>query len=163
MVKPSSEGSVGPASRSDTLARASSHQPEIDPRLTRRVGPLTVRAEAAEVAAFRRATSGVPSEKGVPFSFPVRWFAHPMIRAAGAELGDGTPWVPIHESQSFDYERPLEIDVDYRMMIDIIREREPARLILRAEITSMENGAANCLRMEMILRIIPTPSPESPT
>jgi len=131
--------------------------------LTRRVGPLTVRAGAAEVDAFRRATFEAPSEKGVPFSFPVRWFTHPMIRAAGAELGDSTPWVPIHESQSFDYERPLEIDVDYRMMIDITRESEPARLILRAEITGMESGAADCLRMEMILRIIPIPSPESPT
>ncbi len=73
-----------------------------DPPLSLRVGPLTIRASAAEVAAFRQETCGyetcgAPSDKSVPFIFPVRWFTHQDIRAAGAELIGPEPFVPIHE------------------------------------------------------------------
>ncbi len=62
-------------------------------------------------------------------------------------------------SQSFDYEQPLEVDIDYQMTVDIIRELEPSRLVLRAEI-----GDGNmCLRAEMVLRIISTHAPEKLT
>ncbi len=117
-----------------------------------RIGPLKVRADPAEVEAFAREISAGPKEEGLPFTFPIRWFTHPDIRAVGARLGGSEPWVPIHESQSFDYERPLEVNVDYTMIVEISREIEPARLILRAEI----GDGAPCLRTEMILRIIPT-------
>ena len=171
MAEPSSEGTAGPASRPGISAHASTNRPgaaaqnaaaEIPLPLTRQVGPLTVQASAAEVEAFRGATFDGARDKAIPFTFPVRWLAHPMIRAAGAELGGTEPWVPIHESQSFDYDRPLQVDIDYRMTVEIIRETQPARLILHAEIGGMENGAA-CLRLEMILRIIPTPSAENLT
>ncbi len=172
MAEPSSEGTVGPTPRPGASAHASPKRPgaparnaaaEIPLPLARQVGPLAVRASVAEVEAFRDATFDGARDKAVPFTFPVRWFAHPMIRAAGAELGGTEPWVPIHESQSFDYDRPLQVEIDYRMMVEIIREIEPARLILRAEIGGMESGAAACLRMEMILRIIPTLGAENPT
>lgn len=118
------------------------------------VGPLTVRADAAEIEAFRREALGAAGGAPVPFTFPVRWFTHPEIRSASfAELASLEPWVPIHESQSFDYERPLEPDTDYRMTVEITREHDPARLILRAEIGAA-SGADICLRVEMILRII---------
>jgi hypothetical protein len=122
-----------------------------------RIGPLKVRASAAEVEAFRRETSGGPAAKELPFTFPVRWLTHPDIRAAGASLVDGEPWVPIHESQSFDYERPLEIDTDYQMVVELSREAEPPRLLLRAEISA----AVPHLRTEMVLRIVPTSVLES--
>lgn len=121
-----------------------------------RLGPLQVRASAAEVEAFRRETLA-PGEATVPFTFPIRWFTHPEIRNAGAKLVGPEPWVPIHESQSFDYERPLAADHDYEMHLEIIREADPARLVLRAEI----GDAAPCLRVEMILRIIPLRALES--
>lgn len=117
---------------------------------TLKIGPLTVRATAREVEAFRAETLA-PAEDVVPFTFPVRWFAHPDIRAAAEGLFGSEPWIPLHESQSFDYVAALAIDTDYRMMIDIIREYEPQRLILRAEI----GNDGPCLRSEMILRIIP--------
>lgn len=123
-----------------------------------RVGPLTVRAEAADVAAFAQ-EAAAPLDGAVPFTFPVRWFAHPDIRAAGTKLIDCESWVPIHESQSFDYDRPLDVEIDYQMTIEVIRELEPSRLILRAEI-----GDANpCLRAEMVLRIIATSPIETNT
>lgn len=118
--------------------------------LMRRVGPLTVRASTQEVEAFRRETFA-PADTIVPFTFPVRWFAHPDIRAAGESLLGPDGWIPLHELQSFDYERPLARDTDYRMTVDIHCEREPMRLILRAEI----GDGATLLRSEMILRIIP--------
>ncbi len=148
MAAPSSEGSE--------VKAASSEFPAV---LSLRVGPLTVRADAAEVEAFRREIFATPGDKAVPFTFPVRWLTHPDIRAAGAGLIGSEPWVPIHELQSFDYERPLEIDIDYQMTVEIIREFDPARLILRAEI----GDATPCLRTEMILRIIPTGTAENQT
>lgn len=160
-----------PATASGASAQPSTSRPETDtpeaaaqsaPPLARRVGPFTVRAGVAQVEAVRRATFGSALDKGVPFTFPVCWFAHPRIRAAGADLVGGEPWVPIHESQSFDYSAPLEVDVDYQMMVEIIRESSPSRLILRGEIGSMAAGSSIFLRMEMTLRIIPT-STESPT
>lgn len=121
------------------------------PSASLRLGPIPVRASVKEVAAFRRET-GAPESANLPFTYPVRWLTHPNIRAAGAALIDMDGWVPIHESQSFDYECPLDLDVDYQMMVELTRELEPSRLILRAEI----GDAKLCLRTEMILRIIRT-------
>lgn len=120
------------------------------------VGPFTVRARTTEVAAFAR-EAAAPLDGTVPFTFPVRWFAHPEIQAAGKKLIEGEAWIPIHESQSFDYDRPLDAETDYQMTVEIVRELEPSRLILRAEI----GGATPCLRAEMVLRIIATDQGEA--
>jgi hypothetical protein len=114
-----------------------------------RLGPFLVRVEAAEAEAFGRATGNTGR---IPVTFPVRWLARPELRDAAAQMVGEEAWVPIHESQSFDYRRPLESGVDYRMSIDIWREAMPARLTLRAEIAT--DGDEPCLRMEMILRIV---------
>jgi hypothetical protein len=151
MAETSSAGSSATSTAADTQKPAA----QIPPPVSLRVGPLTVRAGAAETEAFRRET--LASDKGVPFTFPMRWFTHPDIRSAGTGLLGPEPWIPLHESQSFDYECPLEIDVDYQMSVDIIREFEPARLILRAEI----GKDTLCLRSEMILRIIPVQAAET--
>jgi hypothetical protein len=117
---------------------------------TLKLGPFSVRATAQEVAAFRAETFA-PADEAVPFTFPVRWFARPDIRAAAESLLGPEPSIPLHESQSFDYVSPLAIDTDYQMTVDITREYEPQRVILRADI----GNDAICLRSEMILRIIP--------
>jgi hypothetical protein len=116
------------------------------------LGPFVVRAAAGEAEAFARATGA--SAGRMPFTFPVRWLAHPEIRAAAGGLVGETAWVPIHESQSFTYRRGLEADVDYRMRIDMRLEAEPPRLIVRAEIATRAGEA--CLDMETILRIVMT-------
>ncbi len=121
------------------------------------LGPFVVRVEAAEAEAFGRATGG---KAGIPFTFPVRWFARPELRAAAAQMMGEAAWLPIHESQSFDYRRPLESDIDYRMRVDMWREAKPARLILRAEIATDKDEP--CLSMEMILRIVTMSGADEP-
>jgi hypothetical protein len=124
-----------------------------------RIGPLTVKADAARVAEFQGATFG-GAEAGcvLPFTFPVCWLAAPEIRAGVAGLvgeDDGTTLLPLHESQSFDYAAPLLADVDYCMSVNIRQEREPLRLVLQAEVGEIVSGAdAVHLRMEMVLRIV---------
>jgi hypothetical protein len=122
---------------------------------TLKIGPLTVRATAQEVEAFRAETFA-PADQAVPFTFPVRWFALPDIRAAAESLLGSEPSIPLHESQSFDYLAPLAVDTDYHMTVDITREHEPQRIILRAEIgQGTIDQETICVRSEMILRIIP--------
>ena len=130
--------------------------PDDSSRAPVRIGPVRVCAGAADVADFRRET-GAPEGSNLPFTYPVRWLTYPEIRAAGAALIDMDGWVPIHESQSFEYERRLDMEIDYQMMVELVRETDPSRLILRAEI----GDAQLCLRMEMILRIIRTDGVES--
>jgi hypothetical protein len=123
-----------------------------------RLGPFAVRTKEAEVEAFARATGGTVGR--IPFTFPVRWFALPELRAKAAEMMGEAAWVPIHESQSFDYRRPLKSNSDYRMRVEMWREQKPARLILRAEIATGEDEL--CLGMEMILRIVGLGGPDEP-
>lgn len=120
--------------------------------------PFAVRTDEAEIEAFARATGGRVGR--IPFTFPVRWFALPELRAKAAEIMGGADWVPIHELQSFDYRRRLELDCDYRMRVEMRREQKPARLVLRAEIATDENEL--CLNMEMVLRIVTMGGPDEP-
>jgi hypothetical protein len=122
------------------------------------LGPFVVRAEAGEAEAFGRVAGG--KEGRIPFTFPMRWLARPELRAAAARMMGEAAWVPIHESQSFDYRRPLERDIDYRMRVEMWCEAKPARLILRAEIATDKDEL--CLSMEMILRIVNMGAPDEP-
>ncbi|HKH81467.1 MAG TPA: hotdog fold domain-containing protein [Methylovirgula sp.] len=137
---------VQPAS-TNVSADSASTPPGASPQ---HLGPFVVRVEAGEADSFRRETGGRAGR--IPFTFPVRWFAHPELRAAAARMMGEAAWVPIHESQSFDYRRPLESNVDYRMSVEMSREAKPPRLILRAEVVAGEDEL--CLTAEMILRIV---------
>lgn len=115
-----------------------------------RLGPFAVRVEAQASEAFGRATGGRAGR--IPFTFPVRWLAHPEVRAAAARMIGNAKWIPIHESQSFDVRRRLETAIDYRMRIEMWREAKPPRLNLRAEIAT--DADELCVAMEMVLRIV---------
>jgi hypothetical protein len=123
----------------------------------RSLGTFVVRAGAAEAAAFAREAGS--DERAVPFTFPVRWLARPDFQAAAAEMIGNDRWVPIHESQSFDYRAPLAVDTDYEMTVAMKREIEPSRVILLAGIGAA--GEAPRLSMEMVLRIVPLPSEQA--
>lgn len=123
----------------------------------RALGTFTVRASAAEADAFRRETGGTGQK--IPFTFPVRWLARPDFHAAAAEMIGDNNWVPIHESQSFDYRVPLVADVDYAMTVKMQRQTEPSRIVLLADVGV--SGEAPALSMEMILRIVPLPKGEA--
>ncbi|WP_297299571.1 hypothetical protein [uncultured Methylovirgula sp.] len=120
----------------------------------RLLGTFTVRAAAAEAAAFAREV-GSPGQS-VPFTFPVRWLARPDFQAAAVEMIGDANWVPIHESQSFDYRAPLTLDADYAMTVTMKRETEPSRIILSAYVGVADEAPS--LSMEMTLRIVPLPA-----
>lgn len=123
----------------------------------RALGPFAVRAATAEAAAFAHETGG--NDGAVPFTFPVRWLARPEFQAVATELIGNDRWVPIHESQSFDYRASLAVDTDYVMTVTMKREVEPSRIILVAQIGPA--GEVPRLDMEMILRIVPLPAEQA--
>ena len=86
-----------------------------------RIGPLKVRADPTEVEAF--AKKFPPVERRRPaVHLPDPLVHAPRYSRRRRRLGGSEPWVPIHESQSFDYERPLEVNVDYTMIVEISRK-----------------------------------------
>ena len=123
----------------------------------RALGTFVVCASTAEAAAFRRETGG--TGQGIPFTFPVRWLARADFHAVAVEMIGDANWVPIHESQSFDYRAPLAPDTDYEMAVIMKREIEPSRIVLTAQIGVL--GEPSHLTMEMILRIIPLPAEQA--
>jgi hypothetical protein len=123
----------------------------------RALGTFTVRASSAEADAFRRETGGI-GEK-IPFTFPVRWLARPDFHVIAAEMIGDSDWVPIHESQSFDYRAPLVADAEYAMTVRMQRQTEPSRIILLADVGAP--GKESALSMEMILRIVPLPKEDA--
>jgi|SRR5579863_1537873 len=120
----------------------------------RALGPFSVRAAAAEVAVFARETEA-PGDR-VPVTFPIRWLARPDLQAAAIDMIGDAHWVPIHESQSFDYHAPLALETDYAMDVTMKREEEPSRIVVVAQVGAA--GEPPRLDMEMILRIIPLPA-----
>jgi hypothetical protein len=123
-----------------------------------RIGPFTVSADAAAVAAFRRATpqaAGDDRTDDLPFTFPLRWLTRAEIRAAVAQLlprEAGKAVLPLHESQSFDYVASLRPGVDYRMTVDIRRDHQSTQLVLHSEIGPDTSSVH--LRMDMVLRLV---------
>lgn len=121
----------------------------------RRAGPLRVSAAPEAIAAFRRETAWSDAEEierlPPPASFPVVWMRLPEIgepiRAAAAEIG-----LPVHEAQTFTYERPLQSGRDYDLMLELRREAAPARLIATAEVFDLDG--AFIARIVSTLRLI---------
>jgi hypothetical protein len=143
----SSESAVGGNSGSDSL-----------PPTEMRIGPFTVSADAAAAAAFRQATPQEAEAEGageLPFTFPLRWLTRAEIREAVARLipcEEGKTFLPLHESQSFDYAASLRPGADYCMTVDIRRDHQGAQLLLHSEI-GPDAGVVH-LRMDMVLRLV---------
>lgn len=113
---------------------------------------VAVRTESAAVAAFARETGAAPIEGFVPLTYPFCWVTLPAIRPIIAQM-TGENFLPIHEAQSFEYECSLEPDADYVLAVELHREAEPPRLILRATISTPQGR--RCGRFETVLRIVP--------
>jgi hypothetical protein len=117
----------------------------------KRAGPLRVSAAPETIRAFRRETGWSDLDGPPPASFPVVWMRLPEIgepiRAAAAEIG-----LPVHEAQTFAYERPLESGSDYDVMLELRRESAPARLIATAEVFDL--AGAFVARIVSTLRLI---------
>jgi hypothetical protein len=113
-----------------------------------RLGPFFVRTERAKVEAYRRSTRTGGQE--VPAAFPICWLGEPEIRAA-VEKACGNR-LPLHEGQTFDYGRRLEIGAEYRLSLSLSEEADPPRLALKGECKTVAGEL--CLRMETLLRLV---------
>lgn len=114
-----------------------------------RLPAILVRTESAAIAAFR-AEACVKPGQGVPLTFPFCWLALPLVRSAIVEMV-GAGFLPLHESQNFQYGRALEIDSDYQLVVDLNRTESPPRLKVRAEVSTL--AGEPCVRFETVLRI----------
>lgn len=124
-----------------------------------RLDDVVVRADAAAVAAFRRAACFEEDGEAVPATFPFRWLTLPVVRPTLSRMiGDGV--VPVHEAQSFAYERPLALDAEYRVGFVFRRSSAPDRLTVTASIETPDRQV--CGGFEMVLRLVATTPKDSP-
>jgi hypothetical protein len=113
-----------------------------------RLGPFAVQTERTRIAAYRSATR--VRGTGIPVAFPICWFGRSEIRTAIEDACRGR--LPLHEGQSFDYERPLEIEAEYHLSVLLAEEADPPRLLLKGECKTPAGEL--CLRMETLLRLV---------
>jgi hypothetical protein len=117
-----------------------------------RLPAIRVRTEPTEVAAFSRETFAAGTGDFVPLTFPFRWFTLPPIRALIVQLSGGEEFLPVHEAQSFVYERSLRTGADYVLDIAIETSETPPRLTLKMTVAALQGEI--CARLETILRIV---------
>jgi len=126
------------------------HAPAFDAPV--RLSGLRVRTEPGAVASFRREAGAGPIIGVVPLTFPFCWLTLPAVRAAVVRMiGDG--FLPIHEAQSFEYQRGLDLDADYDFTVELQRSANPPRLTLRGAIATPQGEIQG--RLETVLRIAP--------
>lgn len=114
------------------------------------LGPFEVATGPAEISAFAVAI-GAPATD-IPPTFPVAWLSSPGLKAALREAV-GPDFLPVHESQSFDYSRPLGVGVACRLTAVARRESAPERLVVEASV--VETAGAPILTMRAVLRLVP--------
>jgi hypothetical protein len=116
-----------------------------------RLPAVAVRTERAAVAEFCRETGALPIEGLVPLTFPICWLTLPAIRPMIRQM-IGVGFLPVHEAQSFAYERSLEIDSDYVFAVELRQGADPPRLFLQAAISTPQGEA--CGRLDAVLRLV---------
>jgi len=117
------------------------------------IGTFAVSASAADVSAFCRAAH-LPDGDALPFTYPIRWLARPEVRAGLTVLVPESDLVPFHESQSFDYARPLRRETAYALAVTARREHAPERLVVAATISAEDGTVAATI--ETVLRLFST-------
>ncbi len=113
------------------------------------LGPFEVAARPDRIEAFRSATGG--SGAAVPATFPIVWLSLPALNEAlKAAVGPGR--LPVHETQSFDYERPLKPGETFVLAGVARREPSPERLVVSVEARGADGHIA--LTMKSVLRVV---------
>ena len=118
-----------------------------------RLGPVAVRTDAADVAAFAQALGNPETFGPVPLTFPIRWLSLPEVRGRvlrwlGTEEGK-----IVHLSQSFDFVRPLELDRNYSLETEVHRNRSTAdETILRS--TVRDAAGHTVVLLDAVLRML---------
>jgi hypothetical protein len=78
--------------------------------------------------------------------------ALPAIRGLILQLIGGD-FLPVHETQSFAYERELRVEADYVLSVEVRRTAKPPRLTLKMDVSSGQGEI--CAQLETVLRIVP--------
>ncbi|WP_395698335.1 hypothetical protein [Methylocella sp.] len=117
-----------------------------------RLDGVRVRAEAAAVEAFRAACLDDRVD-GLPATYPFRWLTLPQVRPSLSAMLGGEGVLPVHEGQSFSYERALRRDADYRLDFEFRRTSAPERLTVSCAIFEGEEPAP-CAGFETVLRLV---------
>jgi hypothetical protein len=113
------------------------------------LGPFEVVAEQDSIADFALAIGQQTSEPSA--TFPIVWLSLPALKQAlRATLGAGH--LAIHESQSFDYERPLTPGGRYMLSGVARRESGPDRLVVTVQ--AADEGGRIAVAMRSVLRIV---------
>jgi hypothetical protein len=115
------------------------------------LGPFRFAVDAARAAAFAREIGA--DERRVPLSYPAVWIADPRIFDPVRDLCAAEDVVPVHESQSFNFDAPLQAGADYDVRVTLRREETPPRLILDAQID--DATGAPVAKSETMLRLVP--------
>src|ERR1700736_1786675 len=118
-----------------------------------RLPPIRVRTGAGEVARFLRETGSARDVAFVPLTFPFRWLALPAIRGLILQLIGGDGFLPVHEAQSFAYERELRVEADYVLSVECRPTPKPPRLTLKMDVSTGQGEI--CAQLETVLRIVP--------
>ena len=113
------------------------------------LGPFEVATDPAAVAAFARSVAA--HGEAIPATFPIVWLSAPALKAALRDAA-GAEFLPVHESQSFDYARPLVSGAGYRLTAFAARETAPDRLVVEADVC--EATGAPVLTMRAVLRLV---------
>ena len=114
------------------------------------LGPYEVATDASAISAFAAAT-GAPAET-IPATFPIVWLSGPELKAA-LRTAAGANFLPVHESQAFDYVRPLAAGARYTLTAVARRESGPERLVVEAAVVELSGAPA--LTMRAVLRLVP--------
>jgi len=117
-----------------------------------RLPAIRVRIEPSEIAAFSAATKATGNPDFVPLTFPCRWLALPDVRMLILRMIGGDGYLPVHEAQSFSYEKRLEANTPYILTVTAESKNQPRRIVLQMKV-STENGSI-CARLETILRSV---------
>jgi hypothetical protein len=113
------------------------------------LGPFEAATGPEAVAVFVAATGA--SGDRPPATFPIVWLSLPELKQAlNVAVGPGR--VPVHESQSFDYERPLRPGEAVVLAGVARREHSPERLIVSVEAKGDDGRTA--LTMRSVLRVV---------
>lgn len=113
-----------------------------------RLGPFAVHTDRTRIEAYRNVARA--GGTGVPAAFPICWFGRAEIRTAIEDACRGR--LPLHEAQTFDYARALDIQAEYHLSVFLAEDVDPPRLVVKGECRTPAGEL--CLRMETLLRLV---------
>ena len=114
---------------------------------------LHVRVDAARAEALAREIGLLEPGGFAPLSYPALWLTQSQIHDAVTQICAEADSVPVHESQRFSYAEPLRLDAEYRLTVSMRREETPPRLIVEAQVLTMDGNPVG--RMHTQLRLVP--------